>query len=362
MKKNLIASLILGVLISAAALYLAFRKVPFADLVIYLVKINYFWILPSIIVVIISFILRALRWRIILKSTRNVSFRGVFHPMMIGFMLNCILPGRVGEVARPILLQKKEDIPFSTGLATVVTERVFDVGFLLILFAAVVLTVHIDPEFDIVFGSYHLNRETLMIMGGRMLMLCMVLIVGIVMVFLSATRKIINGIIMGIPSLFFFAGASCKDTIQQKVCLPLVRFVENFASGFTLVHNMKNLCICTGLSIIIWGLSAFSYYIMSLGCPGIGLSFTKLTAVMIIICFFIALPSVPGFWGVWEAGGVFALSLFGISQTDAAGFTLVNHAVQMFPVIIIGLMSALVTGVNIRQVSYEEREFNGSSK
>ena len=74
-------------------------------------------------------------------------------------------------------------------------------------------------------------------------------------------------------------------------------------------------------------------------------------AVMVIICFFIALPSVPGFWGLWEAGGVFAMALFGVSSKDAAGFTLTNHAVQVFPVIIVGLMSAVYTGVDIRQVS-----------
>jgi uncharacterized membrane protein YbhN (UPF0104 family) len=77
---------------------------------------------------------------------------------------------------------------------------------------------------------------------------------------------------------------------------------------------------------------------------------------MIIICFFIALPSVPGFWGIWEAGGVFALVLFGVSSKDAAGYTLVNHAIQMFPVIIVGLVSAMVTSINILQVSYEKRD------
>jgi hypothetical protein len=95
---------------------------------------------------------------------------------------------------------------------------------------------------------------------------------------------------------------------------------------------------------------------MAQGCPGIELSFTEITAHMIIICFFIALPSVPGFWGIWEAGGVFALVLFGVSSKDAAGYTLANHAIQMFPVIIVGLVSAMVTSVNILQVSYEKRE------
>jgi uncharacterized membrane protein YbhN (UPF0104 family) len=95
---------------------------------------------------------------------------------------------------------------------------------------------------------------------------------------------------------------------------------------------------------------------MAQGCPGIELSFTEIFAVMIIICFFIALPSVPGFWGIWEAGGVFALALFGVSSKDAAGYTLVNHAIQMFPVIIVGLVSAMVTSINILQVSYEKRD------
>lgn len=139
--------------------------------------------------------------------------------------------------------------------------------------------------------------------------------------------------------------------------MPLVGFMENFASGFDLVKYPKKMCICIGLSITIWGLAAFSYYIMSLGCPGIGLSFAKLSAVMITVCLFIALPSVPGFWGIWEAGGVFALVLFGVSAKDAAGFTLANHAIQMFPVIIVGLASAVVTGVNIWQVSYDKESW-----
>jgi len=57
---------------------------------------------------------------------------------------------------------------------------------------------------------------------------------------------------------------------------------------------------------------------------------------------------------LWEAGGVFAMSLFGIPANAAAGFTLANHALQVLPVIFVGLISAIITGVNIRQVSNEE--------
>jgi glycosyltransferase 2 family protein len=55
---------------------------------------------------------------------------------------------------------------------------------------------------------------------------------------------------------------------------------------------------------------------------------------------------------LWEAGGVFALSIFGIAEKDALGFTLVNHACQIFPVIIIGIASALITSVNILRLPH----------
>ncbi len=358
MKKNTIISLVLGVIVSALTLYLAFKNVPFSDLIIYIVSINFFWILPSVLVVLISFALRAYRWQIILESAGEVSFWKAYHPLMIGFMINCILPGRVGEFARPAVLQKEEKIPFSTGLATVAAERVFDVTIMMILFAALLTTVQIDPTIDITFGKYHLNRETLLTAGSGIFKLLLLLLFGIIVISFDTVRKAINSLIMGIPSLFFFAGADLQKKIQIKVCTHLVGLVENFSYGFALIKYPTKIIICAGLSFIIWGLSAFSYYLMAQGCPGIELSFAEILAMMIIICFFIALPSVPGFWGIWEAGGIFALTLFGVPERDALGFTLANHAIQMFPVIIAGVFSAMITSVNILQVSYKNNKNN----
>ncbi len=355
MNKKIGISLILGLAVSILTLYLAFRNVPFNDLIIYLASINYVWILPAVVVILLSFALRAYRWKIILESAGKIRFWQSFHPLMIGFMINCILPARVGEVARPVILQKKENIPFSTGLATVAAERVFDVGILIILFAVLLATIEIDPNIDIVFGKYHLNKTTLMTVGKGTFELLLLLIGGIALVGFSKTRNVINGFIKRIPRMLFFAGPDLKKKIQKNICDPMVSVVENFATGFTLVKHPMKICACFGLSVVIWGLAAFSYYLVSLGCPGIELSFIEITATMAIICFFIALPSVPGFWGIWEAGGVFALLLFGVSSKDAAGYTLANHAIQIFPVIFVGIISAMVTSVNILQVSYEER-------
>ncbi|CAB5151247.1 hypothetical protein D3OALGA1CA_4626 [Olavius algarvensis associated proteobacterium Delta 3] len=347
----MIISLVLGTVVSAITLYLAFRNVPFADLVAYLGTINYLWMIPATLVILISFMLRAVRWQIILRSARRVGFWEAHNPMMIGFMMNCVLPGRVGELARPILLRKQSKVPFTTGLATVAAERVFDLIMLIALFAFVLATVPIDPELNMTFGNYQLNRDTLEMIATGMLRICFVFIIGIILVTIDYTRSLIQKTILRIPQLLSFGSVAVKQKIHDRLAVPLANVTDNIASGFSLVRYPKSIALIGMLSLIIWLLAAFSYYIIALGCPGVDLSYPELTAVMVIVAFFIALPSVPGFWGLWEAGGVFAMTLFGVPGKEAAGFTLANHALQMLPVILVGFAAAIVTGVNILQVT-----------
>jgi uncharacterized protein (TIRG00374 family) len=158
------------------------------------------------------------------------------------------------------------------------------------------------------------------------------------------------------PALLFMAGAQFKRKFANKVCIPITKSIENISNGMALMKDPVRTAVCLAISLAIWLVAALSYYVFSLGCPAIHLNPTEMTTVMIIICFAIALPSVPGFWGLWEAGGVFALAFFGVSEKDAAGFTLANHAVQVIPVILIGLLSAWISGVNIVKVSYQKEE------
>jgi len=351
MKKTASLSLFIGLAVSIAALYLAFRQVPFSDLMAYLKSINYLWIIPTILLALAGFTLRVYRWQLILGSSQPVGFWQAFHPLMIGFMLNCILPGRVGEVARPIILQQKEQFPFSTGLATVAAERTFDAIILLLLFSWMLTVVQIDPVLEIHFGGYILNKTLLISAAKGITRLSLLLLAGIVLVALESSRNWMNRLFLRIPKLFFFTSQAFQELVYQRFSLFLVRFTLTFSRGFLLLKEPWKMAECFGLSLLIWGLNVLSYYTMTLGAPGVELSFAELSVVMVIVCLFISIPSVPGFWGIWEAGGVFALALFGVSAKDAAGFTLANHAVQMFPVIIVGMGSAIVTGVNVWQVS-----------
>ncbi len=352
-KKNLFISIAVGIIVSGTTLYYAFRNVPAGELFHYLATINYWWIVPATVIILTSFCLRVYRWQLLLGGDGNIGFWQAFHPLMIGFMLNCVFPGRIGEIGRPLILKKKEDYPFSRALATVAAERVFDSLLLVIMLAAVLSAIPIDPGRDIVFGGYRLNRDTLTAASSGLVKLCMLVVAGVVLVSWGRSRRLVIAAVERLPAVFGFAGGGIRDKVKRYAADPLVHIVENVAAGFSLVKSPRLLLACTLLSVLIWALMALSYYVVSMGAPGVEIGFAQMTAVMVIVCFFIALPSIPGYWGIWEAGGVFALALFGVNAREAAGFTLANHAIQMLPIIVIGLGSALVTGVNLWQVAFK---------
>lgn len=354
--KKIILPLTTGLLLSGIALYVVFKNIPLSELVGYLKTVNYWWVIPASAVILVSFVIRVFRWQLLLSPFKKTGFWSAHHPLMIGFMLNCLLPARVGELARPAIFCKKEKVPFTKVLATVAAERVFDVLVLLISFVIVLATVEISPTLDLTFGEYHLNKAMLEKVAMTTLQLCLGLMVCIALVSVKQTQKFIKQTILSLPQLLLFAGSSFKEKVREKLCVRLVRIFDNLAAGFDLLKSPKKAGLCLGLSFLVWGAGGFSLYVMAFGCPGIDLSFLEMYAMMVILCFFIALPSAPGFWGLWEAGGVFALLIFGVSKKEALGFTLANHVFQMLPVIVVGLISAIITGVNVVQVAYTRIE------
>ncbi|OEU47345.1 MAG: hypothetical protein BA861_02100 [Desulfobacterales bacterium S3730MH5] len=354
--KGIILSLILGLLLSGIALYVTFVNIPLPELVGYLKTVNYWWVIPAVAIALMSFMIRVVRWQLLLTPVKKTGFWSAYHPLMIGFMLNCLLPARVGELARPAIFSKKERVSFSKVLATVSAERLFDVVVLLVSFVLVLAIVEISPTLDLTFGNYHLNRGTLEMIGVTTLRLCLGLTVCIVLVSAKRSQSLIKRTILRLPDLLLFASGSSKEKIREKLCVKLVKVVENVAVGFDLLKSPKKVGLCLGLSFLVWAVAGGSYYVMAFGCPGIELSFLEVYATMVILCIFISLPSAPGYWGLWEAGGVFGLLIFGVPAKAAAGFTLTNHVFQMVPVIIVGLISSIITGVNVVQVAHTDIE------
>ena len=346
-KKKLIFSSVAGIILAIASVYYFLVYVPLDELSKYFYTVDYFWILPSFFCVLLGYMARGLRWKVILDSSCSLNYYEAYHPMMIGFMLNNFLPGRIGEVARPVILKRRSNISFATGLATIASERLFDMLVMLGILFFVLVNIDIDPSIEYSFGDYLINVDTLISVSNKMLFLLLIIIIAISILAFEKPKRFVTGLVRMIPKLMFFTTSREKKKVEQLLSVPIEKFVEDISSGFLFARDYKKVILILGLSIFVWCIQAVSCYVMALGCPGVnGLSVFEHAAVMVIIGFFIALPSVPGFWGLWEAGGLFALSLFSISPGDAAGYTLVNHAVQVFSVSLLGLCSVMVASRN----------------
>ncbi len=358
MDRKLILSLLAGTLFSAVTLYFAFRNVPFSELVRYLKSIDYYVVIPASAAIVAAFVFRGLRWRVILGPAKEVTFFEAFHPLMIGFMANCVYPGRVGEIGRPLILKAKSGVPFSTGLATVGVERLLDLLCLVLLFGIALHDTDPSAAGEVGFMGYRIDGSVLADVGKGMIALGALIAAAIALISSARARKLAESIIARIPGLLFFLHPSRKEKFAVKLSTTTSGFMENLASGFALVKSPRRIIVCLIYSSLVWAFSIYSYYIVAKGSPGIDLTVMETTAVMVLICFAIALPSAPGYWGLWEAGGVFALSLFGIDQKDAAGYTLANHAIQIFPVVLVGLVSAWLTGVDFKIVARQKDRCN----
>lgn len=346
-QKKLMISLFIGVVFSLAATYFLVKSIPVADTWQSLKKINYWWLAPSLAAAFLSYVLRAARWRIILSPVASISLTHAYHPLVIGFMINSILPGRVGELARPGILYRTSGTPFSKVLATVIAERIFDIVTLMLLFIFFISSIRIDPGLSITFKGYVINGQVLQTAWTKAVQIGAVLVVAIGMTCIPAIQKIISSIVLAAPGVMFFIPQAYREKIRTRVSERIVSVLENLSKGFEMLRSPVKILQCFLLSFIVWLLIALSLYFVILGSPSLELGFIEAFTILIFICFFIMLPSVPGFWGIFEAGGIFGMMIFGVPAIEAAGIVLVFHVSQILLNMLLGIHSSAVMGVNI---------------
>ena len=354
--RKIILSLLFGIICSGAALYVSFRNVPLTQLLDYVITINPWFTIASLLIGLSTYLLRALRWQMILGPVKKIGFWHAYHPLVISFMINCILPGRLGELARPTILFKRDKVEFSKTLATVALERIFDFLTLLIIFIVIMGALNVNSSLSLAFNGYQINKETLYAIRTKTIYASIILMGLIIMLILPTTRKALGRFISWLPSVLIFTTEHFRSRLSKRLSIKTHAILDNIALGFEVLKSPSKILACLLLSFGVWLVTFIAFYAIVLGSNGVDITFLQGAAVVIFICFFIMLPSVPGYWGIWEVGGIYGLMLFGVPKVEAAGLTLTYHFMQIIPLILVGLVSAWVTGVNIVQTGYHLEE------
>jgi len=139
----------IGLLIGGLFLWLSLRDVQLSAVASSLRSADLWMAIPFLLSLALFYWLKAVRWSILLRPTRDIPARDLVPAMMIGFAGNNVLPVRLGELLRVFALGKEQYISISTVFGTVVLERVFDVvTLLLLLTAALYASPFTSTEFE----------------------------------------------------------------------------------------------------------------------------------------------------------------------------------------------------------------------
>ncbi len=253
--------------------------------------------------------LRAFRWRILLSAEGHVSVGGAFWATSAGYFGNNFLPARAGELVRTFMISSRWGLNYAYVLATALSERVADAIALVAISALVLLTLPAQP------GWLANAAKPFAILG-----LSGALIIAILPRMESFSRRLLERMPMPAP-------------MRSK----LIALMEHGLRGIRAFHDGKRLAGFLALTIVIWCMDAVGVVI---GADALGLSIPVPLAFLLIAGLGLAsaLPSTPGYVGIYQFVAVGVLTPFGLSRTDAIAYILMFQAIQYA---VIGVFGAL---------------------
>lgn len=284
---------------------------------------NLFWIGVSMVCGILSHLARALRWNLLLEPMGyRASPWASFHAVILGYLVNMVLP-RVGEITRPAVLSKVENIPFNKLVGTVVVERVVDLLFtLLIAIAIFFIQFQIIADF---FSSLFTSFNTQ------------------------------NAIIYGLAAIVFLVGLFILYKKRHWFYnLPIIgkfqSFIEGLLDGMKTVFSLRQKGLFVFYSLFIWVMYFFMPFFVFYALEGT--AHLGASAGLTVLLFGTAamIVPIPGGVGTFEFMVPAALALYGIAPLIAKSYAIITHAIQFMVIMGVGAFSIIYFIVKNQQI------------
>jgi len=304
-------------------LWYAFHDVPWGAVRDQLRGANLLLVALSVVVATLVFPLRALRWRPILEPIApNLPFGPLWRATTMGFMANNVLPtGRMGEIVRPYALSREAPVPFAAGFASLVVDRVFDALVVLLLTLAAML----DPRFPSSVSPLAYLGTGALIMGG--------LASGLYAIVYFPEQLI---------RLFEFFAKRVAPRFESKGR----ELLHSFAAGLSVLRSPRRFFVVLMWAFALWLTQAISFWIMFVAL-GIDVPLSAALFVQGLIVLFVALPSTPGFFGLFEAAAVIGLGFYGVDRSLAITWGFTFHVLSFIPITLIGLYYLARSGMKL---------------
>ncbi|MCK4505199.1 MAG: flippase-like domain-containing protein [Candidatus Aegiribacteria sp.] len=327
MKKHAVwKHLIPGIIIAGIALFLTYRKMDMVQLMSSLGEMSWPVLLLVLPPLALSYYFRILRWRLLLSPMAKISMKDASGPLLTGFMVNALLPGRVGEILRALLLSRRTSVPRASSFATVVLARIFD-GLTLATMTLIVLAV-LWTELD--------TAIRLGLIGAALLYF-------VVLLMLLSLRKWKEQAAGAISAPFRWIGL---NSFSEKI----KRLLVSFSHGLEVLKNLREILQVAFYSLCVWGTLALSV-LPVFSAMHLEVLWYYPLLVLILAGLGMLIPTPAGTGTVHGALVLVLPGLVGITVEDTRIFALLFHTTQFVPIILVGLIAAVREGVTTSQVS-----------
>ena len=291
---------LISTLIPIALIVLAARNVDWGGAAQALGNANPYFVLIALVVNYLTFPLRAWRWaRLMREGGHDLTWRDLLKILFIGWFVNSVVPAKLGDLYRSYLVKRRFGISLSRTVGVVVAERLLDllvVFFLLIVGGYVAFGRTILPDLRIVYIS-----------GAALTFL---IVVGLAAIYYLGPRV----------ARFFPAEAR--------------RIGRLFREG--VLHSFRALPLAGPLTVAIWSLETMRLFFV-LTSLGLELPLSGVVFVAVAVALLTTVPLTPAGFGFVEIAMVYVLTEgFGLAQHDAIAVAVVDRAVSVLSVIVIG--------------------------
>lgn len=306
-----LALIVIGCLLGLVFLYLAFRDISWRDLIQGISEMRLWYLVPAAFLLVGIQFIRAVRFGVILSPFFRLGLKDLWDIVNIWGALNMVLPARLGELVRPYLLRQC-GASFSSGFGAVMVERFFDLCGLLTLLAVVLWrTPEIPSKFALV---------------GKLLLA--ILSLGYIAVLAVLWRR----------AAFEAFADKMLAWLPERISSFLGGIVRSLIEGLRVMASPWQTLRIFLYSILIWIMFAGITYLFLMAFA-INVPFLAAVAVQVSLCFGVALPSAPGFIGVFHAAARFALQAFSVPAVPAISFATVYHLFSLVMSLALGAIS-----------------------
>ncbi|NDJ76529.1 MAG: flippase-like domain-containing protein [Chloroflexi bacterium] len=276
----------------------------------------------------LSFFVRGLRWGILLSAQRTVAPGTLFWATATGYLGNYSLPARAGEFIRSLALAQKTAINASYVLATALTERIFDALTLVIISAAALSTLSDVPE------TLVIATRTMAVVG----------LVGVLGVLIAPRLE------------------PLVEWVLDRLRLPahlhsrLHSVAAQFLLGMHACQHTRRALGFAALTALVWSVDAV---MAVMGGQALGLPLTLAESLVLLAMLGLssAIPSTPGYIGVFQFVAVVVLTRYDYSREEALAYILTYQAISYLAALLYGLIG--IWQLNARQFLSGRRRAGG---